>query len=153
MISFIFSMENFTAVHKNLIQASEEAGVTRFIPSEWAHDVEKYSFTLLHPHSLILTLILSFSRINFWYRYPNVAKLYEGKREVRAILENSKLEYTLVANGLFMDYLLSKGGKKFLRDVVIPVDVESGTASRLTIIVLCVILTFAQLFQVTEMRR
>ena len=55
-------------------------------------------------------------------------ELYAGKNELRPEVENSGLEYTFVANGLFMDYLLPKGTKKYAKDVVIPVNPETKTA-------------------------
>lgn len=44
------------------------------------------------------------------------------------LLKQNKIEYTLIGNGLFMDYLLPKGSKKHLQDVPIPVNVEERKA-------------------------
>lgn len=44
VVSFINSLvewEKHVKIHANLIKASEDAGVKRFIPSEWAGDVKK----------------------------------------------------------------------------------------------------------------
>jgi len=100
VISFILSDDH--VIYENLIRASEEVGVRRFIPSEFAHDIQAFPD-------------------------PNLS-MYKPKEHPRALLEKSRLEYTLIGNGLFMDYLLPKGAKKHLQDVPIPVDVENATA-------------------------
>jgi hypothetical protein len=40
VISCIFSLAGFVEGQTNLINASVAVGVTRFVPSEWAMDVE-----------------------------------------------------------------------------------------------------------------
>lgn len=104
VISCIASRDPVTelTVSKNIIEACEEAGVKRFIPSEWGPDLEKYG------------------HIDFEY--------FEAKQQVREVLAKSKLEYTLIANGIFMDYLLPKMAKKHLRDLPLPIDVQKATA-------------------------
>jgi len=86
---------------RNLIHAAEASGVKRFVPSEWAADVKAY---------------------------PLMLPLYAFKLEPRELLEKSKLEYTLVCDGLFMDYLLPKGAKKYFKDVGIPISVPDKKA-------------------------
>lgn len=55
--------------------------------------------------------------------------MYDFKRVMRKKLaEQDQIEYTLISNGLFMDYLLPKGSKKYLKDVTIPVNVEERKA-------------------------
>jgi hypothetical protein len=55
--------------------------------------------------------------------------LYDFKREFREkLFKQDKIEYTLIANGLFMDYLQPKGTKKYLKDVPIPLNVEDRVA-------------------------
>jgi len=41
----------------------------------------------------------------------------------------TKIEYTLVCNGLFMNYLLPKGTKKYLQDVYINISIEDRKAT------------------------
>ena len=41
MISCVFTLQGFVESQSKLVQASVEAGVKRFVPSEWAGDVEK----------------------------------------------------------------------------------------------------------------
>lgn len=57
--------------------------------------------------------------------------LYAPKYLFRKTLEaeESNIEYSIVSNGLFMDYLLPKGKKTYAKDVVIPVNPEERTAS------------------------
>jgi hypothetical protein len=55
--------------------------------------------------------------------------VYAMKETFRTDIEKSGLEYTLPANGLFMDYLLPKGAKKYARDAPIPVNPEEATAN------------------------
>ncbi|KAH8552951.1 hypothetical protein BGW37DRAFT_277922 [Umbelopsis sp. PMI_123] len=75
----------------NLYDAAVANGVKRFIPSEWVHDVKRYDMR---------------------------ASILKFKQDMRHFLEaQNAIEYTFVCNGLFMDYLLPPGGKKYLKDV------------------------------------
>lgn len=67
--------------------------------------------------------------INVRYRFDEGPAMYDFKKKLRHFLSSQdKVEYTLVCNGLFMDYLLPKGGKKYCGDVAIPVNIEERKA-------------------------
>ncbi|KAI8579893.1 hypothetical protein K450DRAFT_239595 [Umbelopsis ramanniana AG] len=102
IISFIAERSE-TNSQINLYHAAVAARVKRFIPSEWALDVQKYD---------------------------DKPSLYEFKRKFRQFLaDQNKIEYTLVCNGLFMNYLLPAGTKKYLQDVDINISIEKRTAN------------------------
>jgi len=102
VLSFILDLsEAHVTSQVNLIQAAVAIGVQRFVPSEWAVDVA---------------------------RVPVFLPLYDKKQRVRDVLEKTSLEYTYVAVGLFMDYLLPIGAKKYFRDYPTPVDVQNRKA-------------------------
>jgi hypothetical protein len=60
VISCVFSFEGFVEGQTKLIQACVDAGVKRFVPSEWAHDAEKYlSPPVLSPLPFALSTFFS----------------------------------------------------------------------------------------------
>ncbi|KAJ2956934.1 hypothetical protein NQZ79_g7267 [Umbelopsis isabellina] len=102
VISFIVEYGKDTS-QENLLEAATASGVKRFIPSEWAVDVDKF--------------------------HDDAPALYNFKRVLREkLLKQDRIEYTLIGNGLFMDYLQPKGSKKHFLDVVIPVNIEERKA-------------------------
>ncbi|KAG2174840.1 hypothetical protein INT43_005902 [Umbelopsis isabellina] len=102
VISFIVEFGKDVS-QENLLEAATANGVKRFIPSEWGIDSDKH--------------------------HNDSPAMYDFKRVLREkLVKQDKIEYTLVANGLFMDYLLPKGSKKHLKDVPVPVNVEERKA-------------------------
>ncbi|CAO3660190.1 unnamed protein product [Umbelopsis vinacea] len=92
IISFVAELDNSNS-QLNLFHAAEATGVKRFIPSEWAMDVQ---------------------------RFDDCRSIYEFKKKFRHFFASQdKNEYTLISNGLFRDYLLPKGAKVYCNDVVI----------------------------------
>jgi hypothetical protein len=60
---------------------------------------------------------------------PSISEAFPDKAELRKDVEASGLEYTLVSNGLFLDYLLPVEERKYLKEFGIPVNSKEGTAS------------------------
>jgi acetolactate synthase small subunit len=85
-----------------LLNASLEAGVKRFAPSEWAGPSEKN------------TAIEFYTKI---------------KKPVVDAVKNSGIEYTLFLNGLFMDYFATpQKSNPYLQPMVFGVDINKCTA-------------------------
>jgi hypothetical protein len=56
IISFVAELDNSNS-QLNLFQAAEATGVKRFIPSEWAMDVQRYAAAAIQCKSLVVDLI------------------------------------------------------------------------------------------------
>ncbi|KAL2862576.1 uncharacterized protein BJX67DRAFT_366076 [Aspergillus lucknowensis] len=98
-----YNAEEFITAHKNLITAAQNSThCTRFIPSEYGVDIEKY---------------------------PDQPGFYFETREpIRQILRGqSRLEWTLLCCGWLVDYIVPVG-KRYLKDIgdAFPVNLAGG---------------------------
>ncbi|KAF8586851.1 NAD-P-binding protein [Ramaria rubella] len=101
IISAIWSHDTLATSQIALLNASVEAGVKRFAPSEWA--------VAAMPNEPIAA--------------------YRPKAEVADAVAKSGLEWTIYENGMFMNYFASSTkGIGYLKPLKFVVDVENGTA-------------------------
>ncbi|TGJ83212.1 hypothetical protein E0Z10_g5562 [Xylaria hypoxylon] len=94
--------------HRNLLEAAVAEGIRRFVPAEYANDVGRFP---IPPSS-------EADKLHFREHAAHVCRLHE-------------IEYTLICNGIIMDFFLPRGKKKYLADLppkllnVLPVDAEA----------------------------
>ncbi|KAI8951086.1 hypothetical protein F4801DRAFT_601547 [Xylaria longipes] len=97
LLSFIVDLQNPKSIarsHRNLLDAAVAEGITRFVPAEYANDVAKFP---VPPSS-------------------EADKLHFRRHAVR-VCRAHNIEYTLICNGIIMDFFLPRGKKKYLTDL------------------------------------
>ncbi|KAI0415630.1 hypothetical protein F5X98DRAFT_346054 [Xylaria grammica] len=97
LLSFIVDLKNPDAMarsHRNLLEAAVLEGIKRFVPAEYANDVVRFP---VPPSS-------EADKLHFREHAARVCRAHD-------------VEYTIICNGIIMDFFLPRRKKKYIADL------------------------------------